>query len=689
MAEPKLHEWQVPPQASDTERRLRWLDEATEDGQAWLKSQRGTYDWKRAMDVVGGRLLKPVPEYRSQVNTNHLKRNMREIIGTLSRLRPIWGYNSDNTAFKANAEVMNKLNRAIYLEQFFDRSIQESLAWAATTCTGWIWPVYARGMAGRDRGNISLRSLGAPCVLPSQLPSSGNFQQAYAVTILDEMPVYMAHGMFPRFQEQLKPTSSTYWHSADIRAASRGNIWKWFSMSFKGNNSPSERLDTMVPIRYTYVIDLALNETKCMIPMGEPDTPWYYEVPALGEPMQLRDGKTRVATENDARLYPYRRLMISSETCLIYDGPSSDWHGMLPLAQFALDKWPWEPLGYSLVRDGYDIQTAICDIERGVIDRVVAQNDLPLSYDINSMSPAQAKQLDPMQPRSRTGYDMSSGTSPFQPAVPLEVYKVAPEQFTMLDHLKTSMDEQHAIKDMYALAEARMAGDDVAKIMEANGPIITDMSRSMEPPMRDIGNMVKYLILEYFTTSRVMQYVGADGITPETFDFAPDQLIPSHLPGEDTSKPSLQSNGHRAHVLADNLRFFITPNSLHEMQQMEMKLGLIQLRKALVPIDSETIAEAWGIRNFGTIPGATVIDKYYAEQERQLEQAARMKTLAAGMEALGPVAALIASAKPPGAAIPGHGSEGQPPSGHAAPSLINKSDGRTIITESHGGGKVV
>lgn len=693
MAE-RLHDWQVPPQASDDRRKLGWIDEATEDGQAWLGSQRGTYDWKKALDVISGRMLKQVPEYRSQVNTNHLKRNIREIVGVLSKIRPIGSYSSDNPAYLPNCGMMNKLTRALYQQQFFDRAIKDALYWAATTCTGWIWPVYSRGMAGRDRGAITLRALGAPCVLPNQLPSSGNFQQAYAVHILDEMPVYMAHGLFPRYAQWLKPTSSTYWHSADIRSSARSS---WFSPSriFEGIKSaaggPKSMMEVMVPMRYSYIIDLALNETGRMIPMGEPDTPWYYEVPAIGQDIPVPGGGSRAATANDARLYPFRRLIISSESCIPYDGPSFDWHGMLPLAQFTLDRPPWEPLGYSIVRDGYDIQLTIQELERGIADRLVAQNDLPLAYDINVVSKREAQALDPMQPRARTGYDASGGTMPFQPAVPLEVYAVKPEQFTALEHFKTAMDEQHAIKDVMALAKARLAGDDIEKIMEANGPIISDMSRSMEAPVQQIGEMMKYLILEYLPVTRIVQYVGTEGVSQSILDTEPDSLVPSHLPGEGTESPSKASDGHRAHVLADNLCFTITPNSLHEYQQMEMKLGLIQLRKAMVPVDSQTIAESWNLTNFGTIPGNTMYQKWQNEQEYQLLMAARLKAVTEGLAAMGPVLGGLMAATPPGGVGPGNPvPEGRPSSGQQAPSLkVKAGENRSTITESAGGGRPV
>jgi len=384
-------QWQAPMAASEEKTKLGWLSEATETGIAWLKSQRGASDWRKSLDVISGKIMSAdIPQYRSQLNTNHLKRNIREIVGVLSKLRPLWGYSSDNPAFASETNQMNLLMRAIFLENDFDRSIKEALQYAAATCTGWIRPVYTRDLVSGE-GSIQLLSYGSPCVLPLQLPPSGNFQKAYAMTLLDEMPIFMAHALFPSYQHRLQPTSSLYWYSNEIRKSAQGNIWKRvFGRS--QTTGPSNLPDLMIPIRYTTIIDLMRNttgtnpKTAQMIPMGEPGSTWYYEVPYIGQPTPDGLGGTRLADENDARLYPYRRLLISSETCVMYDGPSFNWHGRSDLIPFSTDHWPWEPLGFSMVRDGYEIQSTITEQERGMADKKRVQLDMPLAYDISSGS---------------------------------------------------------------------------------------------------------------------------------------------------------------------------------------------------------------------------------------------------------------------------------------------------------------
>jgi len=682
-------QWQAPMAASVESTKLGWINECTETGLSWLRTQRGTTDWKRALDVISGRLMAAdIPTYRSQLNTNHLKRNIREIVGVLSKIRPLWGYSSDNPAFASEANQMNLLTRAIFLEQDFDRSIKEALQYAAATCTGWVRPVYTRDLVS-GAGSIQLLTYGAPSVLPTQLPASGDFQKAYAMTILDEMPIFMAHALFPLYQHRLHPTTSLYWYSPEIRRSAQGNIWK--RVFGKATSSgPSNLPDLMIPIRYTTVIDLTRNttgtnpKTAQMIPMGEPGSTWYYEVPYIGQDIPDGSGGTRKADENDARLYPYRRLMISSESCVMYDGPAFNWHGRFDGIPFSTDRWPWEPLGFSMVRDGYDIQQTITEQERGMADKKRVQLDMPLAYDINSVSSREAKAFDPMQPRARCGYDGSQVDKPFQMPIPPEVIKLDATDFTWLEYLTNTMDEQHALKDALALAKARMSGEDVEKLLTAMGPIVEDMSRSMEPPIREMANQVKYLILQYLPTARVMQYIGDDNLSRQTFDYDPARLVPSHMPGEDPgteAEPKRSSYDiiKRCRMFASNLKFMVTPHSVHEITQLKMQLGLIQLKKAGVKIDSQTLAEAWNVSNYGQIKGSTVMEKWREEQEEDLEFAARMKAI--GVDQL---------ASQPGAPAPGKsGPEGRPASGNQAPALKQRTDGSSTITQSEGGGATV
>lgn len=700
MAAPTLRSWQVPPQAASENQKLGWLNEHAEDGQAWQKSQRGWGDWAKAFDILAGRTSSiETSSYRSQLVTARLKRNIKEIRGAVCNIRPIWGFTAGNKAYADNAEMMNQTTQAIYNQQFFDLSIKSAFDWAATTCTGFVHPVWRRAMAGTGKGNLYLPSYGQPCVLPSQLPSGGDYQEAYAVSLMDELPIYMAHGLFPRFQNRLFPTTSKYWYSSDIRKAAKGNMFqRMFGNFFRGSDSVAQ--DAYVPVRKTWIQDLAINGTQDILYLGDwsmdkgeatPDNTWSYRVPRLGHPIPWN--KDKIANENDARVYPRRRLIISSETCVMYDGPAFDWHGELPLVPLCLDSWSFDPMGFSLVRDGYEIQKSLDELERGTMDKNRAQMDMSLAYDINAVSSQEAKQYDPMQPRGRVGYDGSMVDEPFKSVVPPDILIVRPEIFQAIEHLERTMDHQMGVAEMQAMALARgvVAQEDLQQRLEqASGPVAMEITRDVERFISRIGNQTKFIIPQYMPTSRIMAYVGPDKVTQHTFDYDPEKLIPSHLPNEgdihdnkQNPKSSKYSMQERAMWFCQNLQFMIAPHSAHEIVQMAHKLGLIQLKKAGIQISSKTIAEAWNVANFGGPEGNTEYERFFNEQEDMVKQSIRLQQFAEALKNQG-IEATPAMQKALATLMGQNANEGRPTVGLQAPQLVQK-DGGTRSTISQTG----
>ena len=688
---PSYKSWQCPPAVASESSIIGFLDDICGQGLVWLRSQRCARDYKKALDTLSGIDTEPKQSanYRSRLNTNRLKRNIREVVSVLSRLRPFWGYQTDNTAYESEAAEMNRVTRSWYMSTFADRAVKEALQYAAATGRGWLHPIYRRDMAGTGKGDIELLTFGAPSVLPTQLPSNGDWQKAYAVTILDEWPIYMAHGMFPEYQDRLVPSSSKFWYQNDaVRYAAQGNWWQRAFRATAGKRNEPGLPELLIPIRKTYVIDLTLNTTDKPIPMGEPGSSWFYQVPYIGQDIPAGHDDhgnqlTRKANENDARLYPYRRLIMSSDKVKLYDGPAFDWHGMFPGVSFCPDSWPWEPLGFSLVHDGFDINESLKEIDRGVMDIVRARLNPSMAFDSNAVAMKEMRRFDPFQPNARYSYDgTATDAPPARPALPEEYLRIPPELLTARQVYQDGLDSQLCINDVAALAKARTIGavDQIEKIMEMQGPIITDMSRSMEPPMRDLGKMVQYDILQYYTTTRIMQEIGVNNMPMKTFDFDPASIVPSHLPNEDRSKPSSADKIKRARNFADNLQFMIEPNSLHEIQQMEYKLGLVQLIKAGVKLPSSALAEAWNIRNYGGWDGDTLVNQWRSEKAEEIRMAVEAELYKQTLETGGIAAALM---QPPGSMQPGKGNpEGRPTTGMDAPRIVSKDGGtRSTITQ--------
>lgn len=673
--------WQCPNAYSREDARLGWLNEAAEEGEAWNRAQRGYDDWSRGMDLIAGRLGRDkILKYRSQITGNRLKTNVRVAVEGLAAIRPWGGYRSQD-AYQKQAVFMNATTRALYLNGFWDQSIKEALQWAAVTNTGWLRPVYRRGQAGRGHGDVFLDSFGMPSVLPVQMPPNGDFQRAYATTLMDERPVWEAHGMFPDFQDRLVPTSSKYWYSADIRRAASNNNQRTFN-PFARRTTGGELTEHLIPIRYTTINDLSINTTGRTIPMGVPGSPWAYDVPALNTDIPMgtdRHGmpRTRKATVNDARMYPFRRLLISSQACIMYDGPAFNWHGELDLIPFCLDKWPWEPTGFGLLHDGMPMQDALDSIDRGTMDKIIANMDRPLGYDINSVSRREAKSVDLMAPRQRIGFDGSAVDKPFQALAPDDVYRVDQTTLAYRKELQQDMDYVLQSRDIVELSKARALGkgiDQLEALQAANGPLVKGMSRSVERSVCMLANQVKYQICQFMDTARLIPYLN-EAEERTVFDYDPSTLIPSHLPGEAPYDawgrpiPSPTQRVERARWWAQALGFVMVPHSVHEIHQMTYRLMLMQMRDRGFHIAESDILEANDIPDVKRVPGTTTQERFFMEKTEEISWMSKLAIITAG-------SGIDVQAATQGGRV------GRPPTAQQAPQLKQKGDGRTTISES-------
>lgn len=698
--------WQAPNfEASDTVK-LGFVKRCIESGIKWNQEQCSSDDLTRALDILSGKSGCALSGKWAQITTGDLKRDIREIIETLANIRPIWGYQTDNDAFKEEALMMNKVTKAVYLESFVDRALRDALQYGAVTGGGFLAPMYSRDKFGSGEGEFVFTALGQPDVLPVQLPRSRNYQKAYVVTLAIPMGVAEAHARFPLFQSKLKPFAKKRYGKTQGGEQRRGydqNRWRMHSIE--------TQLEQFTDIYYSYVLDLRINYGDLdeqgrpilgedgnpighELSMGQEGTSWFYKVPYVGQTItRFEDGKevTREAAIDDCRVYPMRRLMISCDEALMYDGPGFDWHGMVPLIPFYLDDWAWEGTGYSLFRGTASTQDAIDDLVRSVYRIAMSRANPGKSYntDITSgdakLTSRQAEGIDPFDPNATFGVDGDVKEPVMRPPMPEWCYNVPEWVMKVIEFLQNTISKQLGLDQIQALAKLKSTIDNPEKLLDSQGPVAIGTSRSMEQGLRDLGLMMKFLIIQYMTTSRTMQYVGAKGIAPEVFDYSPEMITPSHLPGEQTFDPEgnpVKSNADvytRAKTFANNLRYFITPHSLHYIAQKEMKLNLLALLGKGVPVDPETISGQFDLPNWGTIDGSTIKEKVFAWAKEQLTEKAEIAKLE---KALG-LGQPEESGKPGPA--PGAPGAGRPSTNKKGPKAAQKgaaSGGRVVLKTS-------
>ena len=265
-----------------------------------------------------------------------------------------------------------------------------------------------------------------------------------------------------------------------------------------------------------------------------------YWVPFIGQeiPSETLDAQgkrqMRQAGVEDCYFFPHMRCIMTFDgmDVPVYDGPAWDWSGMMP-AEYTADLWPWERIGYSLVRDIYELERARQHGERAIDQVIRHRMDPSIGYDNSKLTSKEAEGFDPWRERGRLGFDGDVTEASFRTLIPGNLLEIPQAAFQWQQYCSDEEDYLLGLNQIGAMARAKLGvdGDAIEKLLELAGPLVKDISRTMEPPTRDVMEITKFNIFQWKTTRELMSYVGPDGVTPVTLDFDPTKLYPSHMPG--------------------------------------------------------------------------------------------------------------------------------------------------------------
>ena len=579
MAELLKMNWQVPRFEAPAEERAAWVEEQLGEGEGWLENQRSYKDLARNLKVFDGIIDDGTS---SSLVTNGLKYDIRKFIETISEVREIGSYSTDAVQYKGFATMENKVAKGVYIESTFPRQIRKALQFSAVMGRGYIWPKIKTENYGFGERRIVFEPLGLLDVIPVQIPATNDVQDSYAETIYEYMPIAEAHARFPLFQEQLQPISNVDYKSrVQCRRADYAQRFRY------GAGDARNWGDLYCEIRYTFVRDLRINTTDQRLPMGDPHTSWFYEVPSVGMDIfgGFKGGQPfmRKARAEDCRVYPQLRLIITSPSVAIpmYDGPAYDWHGIMPTVQYDVDDWAWEPIGRSLVGDVGSIETTKRKLERRMDQVVRTTLNPPMGYNRNETGGPSIENFDIFKQDQRVGMD-GEPKKVLQSVLPDEV-RVEEVHFKFLDFLMKMREQQLGIQDLGNLANLKfnISGETMDKALEEIGPIAKGIAAGMEAANAKVALQLKTMIIQWYDTGRVIQIIGPDNITQEVFDFDPASMVPSHMPEEmipmsegshlwkTPEEPSFFSKMDRAKRLASNLRLISIPSTLLKITQRD------------------------------------------------------------------------------------------------------------------------
>ena len=619
-----------------------WSQQMLADSRSYLRLQPAYKYISDGMDIINGDFLVTDVQSLSNVKTEGTVRNTREIVAAQTNLRIIPAFKSESEQYREQNQILNKGFMAWQGMTFADRRLRSAWQYASAAGTGYIGPRYDPNYYYRGKGDIVWDYYGPLDVLPLGLPPNLSIQGAYATALRKKLPIHQIWRMFPMQRDNIKANRVTTLGKGMVIAQAvkfASAVLKRFS---QGARQPEEAStwDTC-DCYYIYVDDDSVNETGHPLQICGPDgvwgTSWSYTVPFVGMEIatgrMLNGGKqeTRKAKREDCYIYPNRRLVIATDSCIVNPAPehqsSYRWDGRVPIAQFRSDDWAWNFLGFPVTRYGQSMEKLGIELWRGLGDQMNLGLNPSAFFDRGSTATAMLQSVNPRLPGLRVPLDMSlnNAAQQFTPMLGYQWYQPnAAIIETASKIIPAIMKEQMGVADVSAMARARQlpSGDSTEKLLEAMGPLVKDQSRNMEEGIRLLGEMWKSDWFQFATAKRRMQLLGPEGITEEDFDFEPGTLVPmtkdpnggdrpvpmtqapdgswSYEPGTDIRMPDLSVNAfERARWHKNNFSFSVTPYSLHELNSTTRKLFMLQLMKAGFPLSWWTQAEMFDVKNFG------------------------------------------------------------------------------------------
>ncbi len=636
--------WQVPPFDAAPDKIMGWLEESVQEGEGAMEKLRPFTNLDRNMRIFNG-VFKD--RARSELNSNALGYNFRKMVETISDIREIGTYGSDAPQFKEYAEVHNRVAKGIYLESDFPGQIRKALQYAFPQSCSYLWPKCHASRYGYGERQIIFEPLPMLRVVPVQVPTSNNVQEAYAVHIFEYMQVAEAHARFPKFQDRLKPVGYNTQKLSLVSGVRLDREEKNYGGTYNRGWG-----DLFCEIRYTFIRDMRINDTGYELPMGEEDTSWFYKVPSLGQDIfgGYSGGQAvmRPAEQRDCLVYPQLRLIISSRDIEepMRDGPGWDWHGEIPVVQYVVDDLPWEPLGRSLIDSVGSIEQTKRKHERLMDQAITAGLDPTMAYDRGATGGPKMENLDIFDRGNRWGVD-GKPQDIMQSIIPESVMPKE-SNFKMWDMLAKMETEQLGINDISGLEDLKfnLGGDGFDKALETVGPIAKQIAGNVEKGNAKVAHMLKFMIPQWYDTKRIVQMIGPDNLPAGVFDFDPASLIPSHgldegwtFGEEGWKKPeevSKYTQLERAKRFAENMRLISVPSTLLKITQKEEQTKFMALYGRGAPISFHTVAKKLNIENYGEIDGNTEFEKWINEEKAMLLLKAQAAKMAAALGLEGP-----------------------------------------------------
>ncbi len=575
---------------------LAWIKEAIAEGEGinaadpiWNEidiNQAYIMGRQKARNITNDR-----PSYVAHSIWNETRRTHRRHVSALTDVKPTYAWRTANPNFQTQALLLNQLTAVWWINTFADLALADAASYAIAGGSGDLWVEYDPYHG--PMGDMVLLARDARDTIPIRPSRDGNIQNWFGVISREAYSYNVLAATYPDKVSLIRQSASP-WGSGIftriMRGASRimgGGATTTLSGLSKSYTAQNNLTGNEVILYKVYLNDPSINTTREPVFMGTPGTSWGYTV----NPGQ--------------RLYPRKRLIVCTESGILFDGPNPYWHGMFPVARLQLNSLPWSffgaPLVDPLVQGGQ--QDAINDVGNAMLDKIRQRNRPPMQGNSRVPEPM-LRQFDPLNPRARArtngqiGEDMKVVEIPDLPAYTLEFW----QQLRQAAHELTGDATLDALQA--AAANQSFDPESIEAWMNALSPELKLEGRRVELCLRSIAEMQKANIFQWYDKARRMTILGDAGTTLQDFDYDPGNLIPAMHEGDEGYMPELDANQDqrdRAQFFLKLFTFYVMPNSLLALNANSERLRYMMMMRAGV-CDIWTFWEKMEVANGGDPP---------------------------------------------------------------------------------------
>lgn len=565
---------------------LAWMKEAIEEGTRIQKADPSWAKMDKAMEyVLGDQLAADRPGYLPRMVLNQSKKSVRAACSALTDLKPVFAYKTYNQQFQPAGDLLNNLVVAWWVNTFADLELAEVIKYGKVCGTGDCVVEYDPHY--QHYGDNRLIARDPRDTIPIRPSRDRSLQSWEGVIIREAHSPNELRGMYPQYSDVLVP---------ELQGSKWGGVFTRFKRMVSGVLTPTVfdvtsgataargGVTPEITLFRAFLTDRSINMTSGNVLMGKPGTAWSYMVKP-GDP-----------------LYPRKRLIVCTDRAVLYDGPSPYWHGMYPVCRLKPDGWPWLFYGLSQINDAMPINDAINTVFNDFLSVFSQWVNRGVIADKNSMPESMLKRFDPRRPNWKAKLNPTYG----------EGFKLAdgpqlpPWAMEFLQLLLQKFDDMTGTANLQQLMQLRQmpGADTIQKYWEALTPELRQEGRVLEAFLRDMAEMIKVNIFQFYSTARRVGLLGDVGVTLNDFDYDPGTLVPALQQGDAGYTPELdasQSRDSRAQFFMRLFSFYVAPNSILAMNAMEYKMEAFQMAR-MGYMDFWTFHERMETPNVGTPP---------------------------------------------------------------------------------------